>query len=73
MKIVDDITNCFFSEKSNIAFQASYNDSLKIKHFEPGNAIFVPINMQGKINSIAILKIMQVRQVMFIISIVKTC
>ena len=53
MKKVDNIINCFFSEKLNIAFQASFN--------EPGNAIFAPINMQEKISSIAILKTMQVR------------
>ena len=32
VKKVDDIINCFFSEKLNIAFQVSFNEGSKIKH-----------------------------------------
>ena len=32
MKKVDDIINCFFNEKLNIAFQAGLNEGSKIKH-----------------------------------------
>ena len=40
---------------------------------QPGNAIFVPITTQEKINLIVILKIVQVSLVMSIISILKMC
>ena len=32
VKKTDDIKNCYFSEKLNIAFQASFNEGSKIKH-----------------------------------------
>ena len=32
VKKVDDITNCFFIEKLNISFRASFNEGSKIKH-----------------------------------------
>ena len=32
VKKADDIINCFFSEKLNIAFRASFNEGSKIKH-----------------------------------------